>query len=598
MLDILTAPSIVNSSTLSQVEQRLKYAKRLAIDVETSGLSWKTNETVGYVLTFDDGEFYVPVRHAGGSNVSDGDRIEFERLLSRYAKLRGDLLWIMHNASFDLRFLARHGIHIDGPVHDTMVAAALIDENAKSFSLETWAKRAGAEHKQTDIYTYLAAQFGGNPTKNQMSNYYKLPGDDPLAVSYALTDGRATLQLYDWCLKEISAQELEKVWSVEAQLTKVLHDITWKGVRVDEQKLAQVRLEIETRLEAALAKLPPDLNSRSPLAMEKLFRDAAIADWPTTKTGRPSFPESWLKNSELGRTVIDARKWRTVLSAYIAPLQQEHLHNGRVHTSFHQLRGDEYGTVTGRLSCTSPNLQAVPSPSRNPEIAALYRSVFVPDQGEFGEADYRAAEIRICTHYSQARTWLRGFNSKPEVDPHTSVAQALGISRRHAKTIGLGLMTGMGQAKLSQDLGLPLEQGKAVIAKFFEGNPEVKTFYKRATAVAETRGFVHTLLGRRCRFPDGRFAYRALNRLVQGGSADCTKLKMVELHRYFSERNNGRLLLSVHDSLEWEAWEPDVHGEVKEILECFRGDCLIHLKCPMTVDLGHGPDWAIAGQKS
>jgi DNA polymerase-1 len=265
------------------------------------------------------------------------------------------------------------------------------------------------------------------------------------------------------------------------------------------------------------------------------------------------------------------------------------LHNGRVHTEFHQTRDEEFGTRTGRLSTTGPNMGAMPG-KRQGELGKRFREIFIPDDGmEFTEADYNVCEIRICAHYCQARAWLDGF--KAGKDPHTAISDALGIQRRHAKTINLALMTGAGKGKIASELGLPLHEGMRVVEQYFDGLPELKEFQRQATRAFESRGFVSTLLGRRLQLANSSKAYTAVNRLTQGGNADIIKSAMVALDKV----PNIETMLTVYDSTLFQHEKGFDQARANALQTIVDMKALgIDFSVPMRAEYGSGKDWGQA----
>jgi DNA polymerase-1 len=573
---------------LELLSRRLRSPRLISYDAETNGLDWREHHIVGHVFTFGPGDsLYIPIRHATGNNndpslVNDCIRDGFRN---------PNLRVVAHNALFDLKFLAKDGIEVAGPVYDTQTMAALANEHEAKFSLEWLAATYKCNvQKRVNIYEYIANKFV-LPTKdkNVMGKFWCLDAQDTVAHEYAMSDGEATLQLYGKLLSEIEDQQLDNTWRIESQLTKVLHQMSWRGVKVDEERLSAIKKEAEANLDKCRECLPKDLNFRSPLQMEKLFTEAGIRSWPRTKTGRPSFPEVWLKTTEVGRRVVAARKWETALSSFINPLIDRHVYKGRAHTNYHQLRADEYGTISGRLSATDPNFFNYPSPKRQPEMGKLIRQAFVPDDGfQLVEADLEQCEPKLIAHFAQIKEWIRGYNANPPLDSHTMVAQMANIDRQPAKTINMAIVTGAGNEKLSMMIGLGAQRGMEILNAYHESVPEIKRFQNKAKDRFRQRGYVKSLLGRRFRLDDPRFAYRALSRIIQGSNADIIKAALVEAARV----EGAQVLNSIYDSIMWQDEGPGaardaiVHSMTTHVNNMF------NLSCPMTVELGAGTRWS------
>jgi len=283
------------------------------------------------------------------------------------------------------------------------------------------------------------------------------------------------------------------------------------------------------------------------------------------------------------------------------------------------MRGDRGGTVTGRFSYSNPNLQQVPS--RNKELGPLIRSIFVPNEGcTWGSFDYSQQEPRVLVHFAALTAGgLRGadevIESYKTEDPdfHQAVADMAGIDRRTAKTINLGMMYGMGKGKLASSLGLDEKETADLFAKFHNNVPFVKQLMEQATRRAENAGYLRTLLGRKCRFDlweprafgihkalprweaekeygqylKRAWTYKALNRLIQGSSADMTKKAMVDLYE------EGILShIQVHDELNCSIEDKKQSLKIKEIMEQ-----TVELKVPLKVDVKLGPSWGELSKK-
>lgn len=587
--------------------RRIKDTYNIVIDVETSGLDWKHNHIVGYVITLGpspDDTFYVPVRHAGGGNLASLSQVpsaatnwgglmhSFElRLIP--ALINKHL--IGHNISFDLSFLSRVGYAPSGPITDTMVQAFLLDELRPSLSLDACCKTVGVQEKKGDeLYKAIAARAGCKPDRSSMAYFWQLPGNQHEVWDYACGDGTSTYQL--WWQQSIdinspyysnSTREytLEKVAKVEMELIPVLHSMSMRGVKINEWQLIDVTARIENDLKVASAAVG-DINVRSPVQVQAYLEKNGVTDWPLTEKGSPSFPEEWLLKSPAGKNIVTVRKSRTLLDSFLKPIGGRYLYNGRVYPQLHQTRDESFGTRTGRMSITNPNLGAMPG-KRQGELGKLFRSIFVPDDGMvFTEGDYAACEIRICAHYCKAKAWVDGFNSG--VDPHTSVANSVGIIRRHAKTINLAIMTGSGKRAIAEKLGLSYEEGSRIVDQYYAGLPELKDFQKKSGRHFEARGFVSTLLGRRLQLEDSSKGYTAVNRLTQGGNADIAKERLVAM----SHVPNIQLSLSVYDSV---LFQHEPGSPMKDMALKVMADMTnIGLEVPMKVDYGSGSNWGEA----
>ena len=598
----------------------VRSSKVVVLDVETSGLSYWNSHIVGWVLTVGPSTsdtFYVPVRHAGGGNLPgctvpdkcdnwDGTLHWFEVELAKV--LAAPRTVVAHNLQFDLWFARRHGVVPSGPFVDTMVTQSLINEHQSSMSLDACCSAQGVIAKKgLGLYQYLASQFGGEAVPNQMAHYWETNASIPIVHEYAAGDGTSTWELYESQLDTIANSGdngLQNVYGVECRVLPAVHSMIWRGIRVDEERLYQVEQIVKRRLERSIGKFAPDFNPRSPLQMKKLFIDAGITDYPVTDKGNASFTEEWLMQSELGRTVVDVRKYSTLLSSFIDPLKNKHLHNGRVHPWYNQSRDEFRGTVTGRFSSSGPNQQQIPK--RNKQLGKLFRSIYVPDEGKiWASVDYSQCEPTLLAHYLSVSGWpdnalSLGYKADPPVDSHTAVANAAGIDRDSAKRLNQACITGAGKNKVVEELmkkGRTHAEASLIHAKYFEGLPGIRPLQNLMSNTMKTRGYIRTLLGRRCRMDSDGMSYKAMNRVLQGGNADIIKLKMAEVYEYLESVNSSvEVLASIHDSLDYQFEEDDRHHYDRciEIMTSFGPEDKISLSLPLRVDAGEGTNWAIA----
>lgn len=366
---------------------------------------------------------------------------------------------------------------------------------------------------------------------------------------------------------------------------------------------------------------------------------------PKTPTGLDSVKAEWLDtlDTPVAQAIKECRKWNKVRTTFCESIQR-HAVRGRVHCTFNQLRmeretGNQKGVGFGRLSSDAPNLQQ--QPARDPEIGPLWRSIYLPDDGgTWACLDFSSQEPRWITHYAEAvanenprssKWWeetrkaawraAEACRTDPDWDNHSMMAEMIypdefskaryldgskadKLLRGNAKTIFLGLCYGMGGGKLCRSLGLPSErvvtswsdgkkvevagpEGQALLDRFDRGVPYVRALARLCRDVANERGYVTTKLGRRCRFPRHpdthrvEWAHKALNRLIQGSSADQTKLAMVQAHR-----EGIRLQLQVHDELDLTIWDRKEAEQLSEIMQT-----AVEGSVPFRVDIETGPNW-------
>ena len=610
---------------MSQSEQIEKFfrilneTKEPAYDVETTGLDWKRCHTIGYSVSDGKRAVYVPVRHTGGSNIDQPEH--FERDLSKYIKEHQGKI-VGHNIKFDAHFSENSGIKLGNKVEDTMVNECLINENRFSYSLENVCKhyRITPKHGKA-LYEHIGQQFDVKPDRSSMGHFHRLSGDDPLAVEYAAGDTLTTKQLQEAQKKKLYEEQLDIVHNLESELCYVLQKMERRGICVDLEECERVKVQVDELHDEAYSKIPVEemeigdmalpntINVRSSKDLKEYFESCEIDDWPMTAPtarfpqGQPSFRKDFLAASQQGLNILNVRKLAHLKSSFLDALDT-HVFNSKIFTTFNQTRGETHGTRSGRLSCSYPNLQQVPK--RDKQLGKIYRRIFVPMRDYvLVEFDYSQAEPRLFTHYSDEPALLKGYNSTPFIDMYDVIGQHIHRNRDVCKTIGLGIMYTMGAMKLSIQLGIDYDDALDILKQLTKAFPKMlgrdranPGFTQKAAKVAEDRKYVKTILGRRSRFDDARFSYRAANRIVQGGSADILKYKMVEIDKYLVKNNLEevcQMLLNIHDALVFQIHKDYLHlvPILKDMME--RVQCPpFNLKVPFVAEYKMGANWSIS----
>lgn len=595
--------------------------KVLAFDTETSGLDWRTCSPVGWVLSAEGQSVYVPTRHTGGGNLVDPlggvpstgldpkPPTAFERELAAALadRARLGLLTVGHHLKFDLHFAANVGIELGGRLEDTSINESLLDEFAGSYSLAACAARHGVTAKLgADLYTYLADKFGGAKTKDQMRNFHRLSGTDPLGVEYAEGDGISTLELWHAQIqrRDTAWPMLATVWQLEADLIRTVWRMERRGFKIDLNRAHEITAGLRAEIEENRASLPKGFNTRSSTDCRRLCEAAGQTNWPMTAPskrfpqGQPSFTARFMNSFTEGARVISIREAENLINSFAGPLVERHALGGRVHATLHQVALDDYGTIAGRFSCSDPNLQQVPK--HNEKMGRLIRSAFVPDEGYLlTEADYSQCEPRLFAHYSEEPVLVDGYNANPPRDMHRVVAEMLNVDRNTvAKRMNMGLLTGMQLQTFSEHMGWTLAETRPHFDAWMKSLPGIPEFQKAAKTLMKGRGYVQTLLKRVCRLDNPQFAYKATSRVIQGGNADIVKYKLLEADRFLeSEGDQVQLLMTIHDSYVWQ--EPDnpegkrIATEMVRMLRDVQGEPF-NLLVPFKLDVGSGRNWAEA----
>jgi DNA polymerase I-like protein with 3'-5' exonuclease and polymerase domains len=593
----------------------------IAIDLETfdpdlkeTGAGWATKKghVIGVAVAVEGNAWYFPIRHANGGN------FDVRRTLAWVRDVCSDphCTYVFHNAMYDIGWLRAEGVEVKGKIADTMVAAPLLDENRFSYSLNNLGRDYLKEQKDERALREAAQQMGLDP-KSEM---WKLPAH--FVGRYAEQDAALTLRLWRHMNSLLADAELTSIFDLEMRVLKVCLAMRERGVRVDTEKADRVkdrlRREEEEVLLAVRKETGVDVNIWAAASVAKAF-DALSLTYPRTpKSDAPSFTKNFLSTHAhpMAKAVVRARELNKARTTFIDSILK-HTVNERIHADIHQLRSDDGGTVTGRFSYSNPNLQQIPS--RDNEISPLIRGLFLPEEGEkWGSFDYSSQEPRIVVHYASflkmkgADKFVEAYQEDPRTDFHQLAADIVGVPRKQAKTINLGLFYGMGVNKLGEQLGLDFESAKDLFSIYHDKVPFVKELTSRVSTGADSRGVIRTLLGRRCRFDKWEprafgsnkayshdearlvygdttllkraFTYKALNRLIQGSAADQTKKAMADLF------DAGILpMIQIHDELALSVSSREQADTIMDVMQ----NC-VELAVPSVVDAELGPSWGEA----
>jgi len=602
----------------------LRGYKSIAVDLETRdpniqtlGPGWARNDgnIVGIAVAAGDYKGYFPIRHQNGHNLDPDMTMRwFKKQMAT-----PDIQKVMHNATYDAGWLRAEGVEVQGKLIDTMIAAPLVNENRFSYSLNNLGRDYIDMRKDERMLRAAAKDWGIDPK----ADMWKLP--PKFVGAYAEQDALMTLKLWEYLQIELSKDELGHIFELETSLIPMMLDMRAKGVRVDLDKAARVKKDLEGKAKQVHKNIKDktgvDIQPWASASVQKMF-EALNLQYPTTDAGAPSFTKQYLSSHphEMCQQLVRLRELDKASSTFVESILR-HEHKGRIHCEFHQLRSDDGGTVTGRFSSSNPNLQQIPA--RDPEIKAAIRGLFIPEEGEkWGSFDYASQEPRLLVHFAASMpdnlrhpmvdTIVEEYH-KGDVDLHQMVADMAGISRKEAKTVNLGIMYGMGVGKLANQLSITDDEAKGLLETHRQKVPFVKELASIATQQGSTKGQIRTLLGRKCRFhlweprsfgynkayPHEQalekygigirraFTYKALNKLIQGSAADQTKQAMADCYK------EGLLpLLTVHDELCFSIESDEQAARIKDIMENGLNDVLL---VPSRVDQELGDNWGEVG---
>ena len=419
--------------------------------------------------------------------------------------------------------------------------------------------------------------------------------------------------------------------NLELALLPCLIDMTWKGVRVNTDRVERTRVELIEREKVVLEQIKTmtgmNVEIWAAQSLSKAFDKVSIS-YPKTEKGQPSFTKNFLAEhtEKLPRLVVEARNLNKTHGTFINTIMRHTHRDGRIHSHINQIRSDDGGTVSGRISMSNPNLQQIPA--RDPELGPMIRSLFLPEEGEkWAAIDFSQQEPRILVHYAQTygksrnnhlpsvAEFVDGYKTNPKMDFHTLVAKMANIGRKQAKTINLGMMYGMGVNKLSEQMDISVEDAKVLIKQYHNKVPFVKMLMNGVTTRLNEKtssGSIRSILGRKCRFDlwepttfamhkavpyldavkehgdttrlRRAYTYKALNRLIQASAADMTKQAMVNIYE------TGKIpLIQIHD---------EIALSVKDMKEAKKYSTIMENAVPLVIpskcDVEVGASWGEA----
>ncbi|MEZ7766495.1 DNA polymerase I [Haemophilus parahaemolyticus] len=613
--------TVTTETQLTKWIKKIQKEKLVAVDTETNALDVMSAELVGISFGLASGEAcYIPLTHKEevSEQVGQGDLFAKNTAMVGYELVKNQLdltaclaqlkpiledeqiKKIGQNIKYDLTVFANHGIEVQGVAFDTM--------------LESYTQNSTGRHNMDD----LAERYLGHKTiafeeiagkgKNQLT-FDKIALD--VASEYAAEDADVTMKLHQTLFPELEkTPTLLKLFNeIEMPLVRVLSHIERNGVLIDPQKLLAQSQEIEQRLAEVEAEVHQAAGQEFNLASTKqlqeiLFEKLGLPVKKKTPKGAPSTNEEVLdelaqEGHIVPKLLIEHRGLSKLKSTYTDKLPQMiNPKTGRVHTSYHQAV-----TATGRLSSSDPNLQNIPI--RNEEGRRI-RQAFIAREGyKIVAADYSQIELRIMAHLAHDEGMLKAFTEGKDIHRSTA-AEIFGVSleevtneqRRNAKAINFGLIYGMSEFGLSNQLGISRQEARTYMDAYFNRYPNVLQFMTDIKAKAAEQGYVETLLGRRLYLPEikssngmrRKAAERvAINAPMQGTAADIIKVAMIGIDKMIFGDENIKMIMQVHDELVFEVKAERV-DHYSQLIKA-EMEKAIKLHVPLIADVGVGDNW-------
>lgn len=503
---------------------------------------------------------------------------------------------IGHNIKEDIILLSGKEVGFEGLEFDTFIAAYILQPEKSTYNPDELA------------LSYLGISFDGKSAEEEAQISFDFDNEE--GEDEFLFDKTALLVLLKPALEKKIDENNQKelLEKIEFPLVNVLADMQISGVYIDKDALSRFGENLKVRikeLEESIYSLSgKEFNINSPKQLgEVLFEDLKLPHGKKTKTGYSTGVEVLKKlegEHEIIGLIMEYRHLAKLMSTYVdglVPVVSEE--SGRIHSNFNQTV-----TATGRISSTEPNLQNIPVRT---EIGRELRKMFIAPSGKvLIDADYSQIELRVLAHVSGDENMINAFKNDEDIHKMTAAMvfnipfeEVTSVERTRAKAVNFGIVYGIGEFSLSQDLKVPIKVAKQYIEDYLKTYPSIREFMQNTISDGRKKGFVTTMYQRRRYLPELKstnkniqaFGERmAMNAPIQGTAADIIKIAMVNVHKALKEKGlKAKLILQVHDELIIEC--PENEKElVSEILR-YEMENAAKLSLPLKVDLETGKSW-------
>ena len=590
---------ITSLDRLQSFADSIQEGEWLSVDLETTSVNPMIAEIVGFSFSVKkDTGVYVPIHFKDKVDNLFGDNdLEIATNILKPVLENEKIPKTGQNIKYDALIMKRFGIDLQGIEFDTMIAAHLIDPNARSYKLDNLSL-SHLNYKMVPIQDLIGSG------RNQITM-------DQVALAditfYAAEDADVVIELTDIFLKELKKQELYSYFKdIEIDLLPVLIDMQFHGIFVDRNYLLSRSEEIGIKLDALeksiikLAGKEFNLNSSQQLA-EILFDQLNLPMIKKRSTAEAILTK--LKEyHELPSLILGYRKLFKLKNTYLDPIPNNiNEITNRVHSSFNQTM-----TATGRLSTSTPNFQNIPIRT---EDGKEVRKAIKAQSNDYQilSADYSQIELRVMAHLSKDEALTKALNDGEDI--HTFTAKnvfnvkedqdVLPEMRRIAKIVNFGIMYGAGSFRLSQELGIPFAESKKIIDVYFEKYKGIKQYMEDTKLLVKKDKSVQTLLGRKRAVWDSDSQNQvrrdaaermAINMPIQGTAAEMIKLAMIRIDKDLKENNlKSKLILQIHDELLLEVHNNEIDYVTEMVVKHMKN--AMDLDVPIEIDCGVGSSW-------
>ena len=548
----------------------IDFDDKIGIDVDIENVNYHDAVFNGLAFTTSSKTFYI----------SKENLLKDEKLLS-----------ILKNSdikkfAFDFKkvryVLAKNNIEVNGLFFDLILASYLIDSSIKN-DIES-------------ILNYYSIDISYATTKNLLFN------DSTKQISIATSF--YSIGLFEEIKEKLLARnQYELLVNIEQPLTIVLCDMELEGFPLDKETLLSFKTIYQEKLDILTKEIHllagEEFNINSPKQVSHILFEKLNLKSNRKGSTSVEFLEMIKNEHPIISKILEYRKYAKIISTYVDGLIPFIHDDGKVHSTFNQAL-----TTTGRLSSSEPNLQNIST--RDEEGKQIRKAFFYKDPTlSILSLDYSQIELRILAHLSDAKSMIEFFNNDEDVHASTAIKifnldrEPTSAERRRAKTVNFGIVYGISDYGLSEQLDCPISEAKEIIKNFYQAFPEIKKFLNHLIDDATEKGYAETMFHRRRYLPElqssqyqvREFAKRAaMNAPIQGSAADLMKVSMIQVYNAIKEKGfKSKIVSQIHDELIFKVYEDEkeeFYRTVKEIMENS-----VKLKVKLKVDGGYARDW-------
>ena len=548
----------------------IDFDDKIGIDVDIENVNYHDAVFNGLAFTTFSKTFYI----------SKANLLKDEKLLS-----------ILQNPdikkfAFDFKkvryVLAKNNIEVNGLFFDLILASYLIDSSIKN-DIES-------------VLNYYSIDISYATTKNLLFD------DSTKQISIATSF--YSIGLFEEIKEKLLARnQYELLVNIEQPLTIVLCDMELEGFPLDKETLLSFKTIYQEKLDILTKEIHllagEEFNINSPKQVSHILFEKLNLKSNRKGSTSVEFLEMIKNEHPIISKILEYRKYAKIISTYVDGLIPFIHEDGKVHSTFNQAL-----TTTGRLSSSEPNLQNIST--RDEEGKQIRKAFFYKDPTlSILSLDYSQIELRILAHLSDAKSMIEFFNNDEDVHASTAIKifnldrEPTSAERRRAKTVNFGIVYGISDYGLSEQLDCPISEAKEIIKNFYQAFPEIKKFLNHLIDDATEKGYAETMFHRRRYLPElqssqyqvREFAKRAaMNAPIQGSAADLMKVSMIQVYNAIKEKGfKSKIVSQIHDELIFKVYEDEKEEFYKTVKEIMENS--VKLKVKLKVDGGYARDW-------